>query len=175
MNYRTRTTNLVIAGLLLALGIIIPSIFHTTGISGQVFLPMHIPVLLGAFLLPPTYALLLGLLTPLLNSLLTGMPVLFPMAIIMTFELAAYAFVASYFYRKFRVPLLISLIISMIAGRIVAGGVVYLMVLLFAQEMDPILFVQGAILTGLPGIGIQIILIPVLLHAINKYTTINLD
>lgn len=175
MNYRTRTTNLVIAGLLLALGIIIPSIFHATGISGQVFLPMHIPVLLGAFLLPPTYALLLGLLTPLLNSLLTGMPVLFPMAIIMTFELAAYAFVASYFYRKFRVPLLISLIISMIAGRIVAGGLVYLMVLLFAQKMDPILFVQGAILTGLPGIIIQIILIPVLIHAVNKYTTINLD
>lgn len=175
MNYRTNTTNLVIGGLLLAIGVIVPSIFHATGIPGNVFSPMHIPVLLGGFLLPPVYALLLGMITPFINSLLTGMPPMFPMVVIMTFELGVYGFVASVLYRKLRVPVLISLVISMIIGRIVAGGVVYALVVFFSQKMDPVLFVQGAVITGLPGIAIQIILIPILMHAINRYTTINLD
>ena len=175
MNYRTKTTNLVMAGLFLAIGVIIPSIFHTTGVDGRIFLPMHISVLLGGVLLPPIYALLLGMLTPILNSLLTGMPVLFPSALIMIFELSAYAFIVSYLYRKLKVPIIISLIISMIIGRIVAGGVVYILSTFFAQKMDPILFIEGSIITGLPGIVIQIVLITTLMHAINKYTTINLD
>lgn len=175
MNYRTKTTNVVMGGLLLAIGVIIPSIFHTTGIDGRIFLPMHIPVLLGGFLLPPMYAILLGLLTPILNNLLTGMPVLFPMVVIMIFELGVYGLVASVLYRKLRIHILVSLIISMIFGRIAAGGIVYILVVFFGQKMDPLLFVQGAIVTGLPGIIIQIILIPILMHAINRYTTINLD
>lgn len=175
MNYRTKTTNLVMAGLFLAIGVIIPSIFHTTGVDGRIFLPMHLSVLLGGILLPPIYAFLLGVLTPILNSLLTGMPVLFPSALIMTFELATYAFIVSYLYRRSRVPIILSLIISMIIGRIVAGVVVYVLSTFFAQNMDPILFIEGSIITGLPGIAIQIVLIPILMHAINKYTTINLE
>src|SRR5690625_6223104 len=95
MQYRTKTVNLVIAGLLLAIGIIIPSIFHLTSLPGIIFLPMHIPVLLGGFLLPPYLALMLGAVTPLLNNLVTGMPLLFPNAIIMAFELATYGLIAS--------------------------------------------------------------------------------
>ena len=175
MNYRTKTKNLVMAGLLLAMGVILPSIFHFTGIDGRIFLPMHIPVLLGGFLLPPIYAFLLGILTPILNNLLTGMPPLFPMMVIMVFELAMYGFITSFLYRRLRTPMLISLILSMIIGRIVAGGVVYLLVVLFSQKMDPQLFIKGGVITGLPGIAIQIILVPLLIGAINKYTTINLD
>lgn len=176
MNYRTKTTNLVMGGLLIAIGVIVPSIFHTTGIAGNIFLPMHIPVLLGGFLLSPIYALLVGILTPILNSLLTGMPPLFPMTVIMVFELGIYGFAASYLYRRLRVPVIVSLILSMIVGRIVSGIVVYVLVLAFSTvKIDPLLFVKGGIITGLPGIIIQIILIPVLMHGINKYTTINLD
>lgn len=175
MNYRNKTKNLVMSGLLLAIGVIVPSIFHTTGISGKIFLPMHIPVLLGGLLLPPMYAFLIGLLTPILNNLLTGMPPLFPMMVIMIFELSVYGLVASFAYRKLKLPVLVSLIISMIMGRIVVGGVVYGLVVLFGQKMDPLLFVEGGIITGIPGIAIQIILIPILVLAINKYTTLNLD
>ncbi|OLS03650.1 ECF transporter S component [Tissierella creatinophila] len=176
MNYRTKTTNIVISGLLIAIGVIVPSIFHTTGIAGDIFLPMHIPVLIGGFLLSPIYAFLVGILTPLSNSLLTGMPPLFPIAIIMVFELGIYGVLASYLYRKLRVPVIISLIFSMIVGRIVAGAVVYVLTIAFSTvKMDPLLFVRGGIITGIPGIIIQIILIPILIHGINKYTTINLD
>ena len=176
MNYRTSTTNIVMSGLLIAIGVIVPSIFHTAGIAGNIFLPMHIPVLLGGFLLSPIYALLVGMLTPILNNLLTGMPPLFPMTLIMVFELGVYGFVASYLYKRLRVPVILSLLISMIVGRIVSGVVVYILTMAFSTvKMDPLLFVKGGVITGIPGIIIQIVLIPMLMHAINRYTTINLD
>ncbi len=176
MNSRTKTTNIVIAGLLIAIGVIVPSIFHSVGIAGNIFLPMHIPVLLGGFLLTPIYALLVGIVTPILNSLLTGMPALFPIAIIMVFELGTYGFVASYFYRKSKMPVILSLILSMILGRVVAGMVVYILAMAFTTvQMKPLLFIQGSVTLGLPGIIIQIILIPIIMLAINKYKIIDLD
>lgn len=175
MNKRITTKDLVLGGLLLALGIIIPSIFHTTGVPGTIFLPMHIPVLLGGLLLPIPLAILVGAVTPLLNSLITGMPPLFPMVIIMAFELGVYGLIASLLYRKFKLPVIISLIISMLLGRAVAGIVVFVLVILFTVPMDPIIFVKSGVLTGLPGIVIQLIIIPTLMYVINRYTTINLD
>lgn len=175
MYQRDKTRRLVIAGLLLAIGIIIPMIFHSTGIAGTVFLPMHIPVLMGGFLLPPYLALLLGMLTPLINSLVTGMPPLYPIGIIMIFELGVYGLIASLLYRRLSIPSIISLIVSMIAGRIMAGLVVFILATFFAVQLDPILFIIGGVTTGIPGIIIQIILVPSLIHGIVKYTTINLD
>ena len=169
------TKKLVTAAMLLAIGVIIPSIFHLTGLPGQMLLPMHIPVLIGGFLLPPSLAVLLGMLTPLLNSLITGMPVLFPIGVIMAFELGAYALVASLLYRVLKVPSLLALIISMVVGRIVAGITIFVLSAFFTLPLDPILFVRGAVIAGFPGIIIQIILVPSLVYAIVKYTTINLD
>lgn len=175
MYEKNNTKRLIIAGLLLAIGIIIPMIFHTTGIPGTVFLPMHIPVLIGGFLLPPYLALLLGMLTPILNSLITGMPTVFPMAMIMVFELGIYGLVASVLYRKFELPSIIALIISMIAGRIMAGLVVFILAAFFGIQMDPMTFIIGGVTTGIPGIIIQLVLIPSLIYSIVRYTTIDLD
>ncbi len=175
MYEKNNTKRLIIAGLLLAIGIIVPMIFHTTGISGKIFLPMHIPVLLGGFLLPPSLALLLGMLTPILNSLITGMPPLFPMAIIMVFELGIYGLVASFLYRRLELPSVVALIISMVAGRIMAGLVVFILAAFFAVKMDPMTFVIGGVTTGIPGIIIQLILVPSLVYSITRYTTIDLD
>lgn len=175
MYEKNNTKRLIIAGLLLAIGIIVPMIFHTTGISGTIFLPMHIPVLLGGFLLPPSLALLLGMLTPILNSLITGMPPLFPMAIIMVFELGIYGLVASFLYRRLELPSVVALIISMVAGRIMAGLLVFILAAFFAVKMDPMTFVIGGVTTGIPGIIIQLILVPSLIYSITRYTTIDLD
>lgn len=175
MYERSHVRDLVIGGLMLALGIIIPYIFHTTGIAGNIFLPMHIPVLIGGFLLPPYFALLLGVLTPIINSLITGMPVLFPIAVIMVFELGTYGLLASLFYRKLGFPSVIGLILAMVGGRIMAGLVVFILGIFFAIPLEPITYVIGAITTGIPGIIIQLILIPILIHGIVRYTTLNLD
>lgn len=175
MYERNYVKRLVIAGLLLAIGIIIPYIFHASGIPETVFSPMHISVLLGGFLLPAHLAISLGLLTPLLNSLITGMPELFPIGIIMIFELGFYGLIASLLYRKVRLPSVLALILSMIGGRIIAGITVFVLVGLFAVKLDPIAFIVAGVTIGLPGIIMQLILIPVLIHSITRYTTIDLD
>jgi riboflavin transporter FmnP len=175
MRRKVTTKKLVTASMLLAIGVIIPSIFHLTGLPGQMLLPMHIPVLIGGFLLPPSLAMLLGVLTPLLNSFITGMPVLFPIAIILVFELGAYGLITSLLYRKLKVPSLLALIISMIIGRVMAGITIYILSMFFTLPLDPIMFVKGAVITGIPGIIIQLILLPSLVYAILKYTTINQD
>jgi hypothetical protein len=170
VNKTFKTKELVLSGLLLAIGIFLPMIFHSMGIMGQVFLPMHIPVLIGGFLLSPYLAFIVGVLTPILSASFTGMPVIFPMGIIMAFELATYGIVASLAIRRFKV--IPSLIISLIAGRIVAGLTVFFLVQFIGLKMDPIIFVKGAIITGLPGIVIQLILIPMLISKLKRFISI---
>lgn len=169
MNRKIETKELVLSGLLLASGIIIPMIFHMFGMTGPIALPMHIPVLIGGFLLPPHLALALGIITPIVSGLLTGMPVMFPMAIIMAFELGIYGLTSSLLTRKLNLPIIPSLLISMIAGRIAAGLTVAFLVQLFGVKMNPLLYVKGAIVTGIPGIIIQLLFIPALIYAIRGY------
>lgn len=171
MKRKITTKEIVLSGLLLATGILLPMIFHAVGMTGPIFLPMHIPVLIGGMLLSPYLALVLGIVTPLLSSVLTGMPVLFPMAPIMVVELGTYGLIAALCIRKFKLNVILALIISMIAGRIMAGVTVALLIQLFSVQMNPILFVQGAIITGLPGLIIQIILIPTLVYLIKHHAS----
>lgn len=169
MNSKLTTKELVSGGLLLAIGILLPMIFHSFGMMGPVFLPMHIPVLIGGLILSPYLALVLGIATPIISGVLTGMPPMFPMAVIMAFELGAYGIIASLATRKFKLSSIPSLIISMIGGRIVAGLTVAALVQLFGIKMNPIAFVKGAVITGLPGIIIQIIIIPSLMYALKGF------
>ena len=163
------TKELVLSGLLLASGIILPMIFHMFGMTGPIVLPMHIPVLLGGCLLSPIMALLLGIITPIISGLLTGMPVMFPMAVIMAIELGIYGLSASLSTRNLKLSPIPSLIISMIAGRIAAGLTVAALVQLFGIKMNPIAYVTGAIVTGIPGIIIQLIFIPTLVYTIKRF------
>lgn len=172
MNRKITTKELVLGGLLLASGLILPMMFHMVSLTGPIALPMHIPVLIGGFLLSPQLALALGFLTPVISGLLTGMPVMFPMAVIMAVELGIYGLTASIATRKFKLSVIISLIISMITGRIAAGFTVAALVQLFGIKMNPIMFVKGAVITGLPGIIIQLIFIPALIYAIKSYMKI---
>jgi hypothetical protein len=169
MNKNITTKELVLSGLLLATGLLLPMIFHMFGMTGPIALPMHIPVLIGGFLLPTQLALALGIITPLVSGLLTGMPVMFPMSIIMAFELGLYGLAASLLTRKFKLTTIPSLIISMVIGRIASGLTVAVLVQLFGVKMNPIMFVKGAIVTGLPGIIIQLVFIPSLVYAIKTH------
>ena len=164
------TRELVLSGLLLAAGLILPMIFHMFSMTGPVFLPMHIPVLIGGLLLPPSLAIPLGIITPLLSSTLTGMPVAFPMAPIMAVELGVYGLSASIATRKLKLNSVLALIIAMVDGRIAAGLAVAVLVKLFGVNMNPIMFVKGAIVTGLPGLIIQLIFIPALIYGLKSFT-----
>jgi len=163
--------NLVLSGIFIALGIVLPIVFHAIPNAGSVFLPMHIPVMVAAFFLPPAYACAVGGITPLLSSFLTGMPPMAPMpvAVIMMFELFTYALIISllrkvvYKNKKNVLAPWIALIPAMIIGRIVAGLIMFVLVTLFGiNGPQPVAYVWGAIVTGIPGIIIQLILIPLL-------------
>lgn len=149
------------SGLLVALGIILPYIAHMTGIAGRVFLPMHLPPLLAGFLVGPFYALIIGAVLPPLNFAISGMPPM-PTMVFMALELAAFGLITGLMYRKFNV--IISLITAMLAGRVIYA----LAFALLIEFQNPLVIIGGGIVTGLPGIIIQIVLIPLIVTLLEK-------
>jgi len=163
-----RTNKITTTSALLALGIILPTIFHATGISGKIFLPMHIPVLVGGLILGGRLGLLLGALLPILNHLITGMPPL-PFLYTMVFELLVYGLVSGLLYKKFKFNLLGSLIGAMLAGRLASGLGFYLLAYITTGKLASLkVFLNGAFLVALPGIVIQLILIPIIVKQYEK-------
>jgi riboflavin transporter FmnP len=158
----------------IALGIVIPMVVHLIGGPGlgRVILPMHLPVLIGGALLGPLAGIIIGLLTPILSFLFTGMPPLIPVLPIMIGELGVYGLIMGYFYYEFNINMYIALIISMITGRIMASVIVMILVFGFRFTQlptNPLFYIYGTITMGLPGIIGQVILIPIVLRYINRY------
>ncbi len=152
-----------------ALGVVLPIGFHLLQFGGVVFLPMHIPVLLAGFILGGRYGLLVGLLTPILSHLFTGMPPLSPpMLPMMIVELACYGLAAGMLYRGGR-NIYAALIGAMIVGRIGTGVVLYLGTLFLGFHIPVWAFISGGIVKGIPGIVVQLFIIPVLVKAWEKY------
>ena len=94
---------ITVGGLLIALALVLPMAFHLTGVPqpGQVFLPMHIPVLLGGFVLGPVFGFFVGLFSPIISSVLTGMPAVGRLPFMMI-ELAVYGLVSGLMYNTFK-------------------------------------------------------------------------
>ncbi len=164
MNQNTRMT--ITAGILIAVGIVLPMAFHAVGIAGPVFLPMHFPVLMAGYLLSPMLALFVGVLTPTLSSFMTGMPPAYPILPIMIIELGLYGLTVALIRNKTDLNTYFLLIISMVVGRIGAGLTVFILVAGFGLKMNPVIYIQAAIVNGLPGIAIQLIMIPAIVKAI---------
>ena len=170
----TNSKKLVISGMMLALGLILPyATAHGFGLQGNILLPMHIPVLMCGFICGPVYGALCGLVLPVINSLLTGMPAMYPMALIMTSELTTYGLVSGILGKAYSASgklwvLYPTLIVSMAAGRLMYGLVAWL--LLFTGAAAGNFSVITSIITGLPGIAIQLLLIPLAVNRILQPT-----
>ena len=164
----TITIKIAYGGLLTALGILLPEVFHIFGQNaGMMFLPIQIPVLMAGVLLGPYYGFGVGILVPVLSCLFTGMPPV-PKVYFMIFELGTYGLISGIAVRKAGV--LKGLLATMAAGRAVYGislaaGVWILH--MQAPFMNLAAF-TGGILTGIPGIAIQLLVIPVLYRALQK-------
>jgi hypothetical protein len=154
---------------MIALGIGLPFAFHLVGL-GKVFLPMHIPVLLCGFLTDSWTALFVGALTPVLSAVLTGMPTLVPpVAQAMTVELTLYGVLSSFFYRKMRWNVYVSLALAMLAGRLVYGVLGVALMPLLNMKPVPILYPVTIGLAGsVPGLILQIIVVPPLVAVAEK-------
>lgn len=163
--------NVVLAALFLALAFVLPMITGHIPQIGSMLCPMHFPVLLAGFVLGGPWGLAVGFIAPLLRSVIFGMPPLFPTAISMAFELATYSFVSGVVYRKVKHTLpmtYVALLTAMVAGRIVWGVVRFILAGLTGSSFPFSAFLSGALLTALPGIIAQLILIPLIITALQK-------
>lgn len=164
---RNQTKKLVIAALCLALGILFPQVFHVFG-AGSTFLPMHIPVLLCGLICGWQFGGLCGLVVPLLSSLFTGMPPIFPTAPAMMLELCAYGVLTGLFYRKCKWNLYFALIGAMLAGRVVSGVANAIFMGIAGKAYGFSAFLTASFVTAIPGIIIQIVAVPVIIICMEK-------
>lgn len=171
---KTKTSparNLVLAALFLALAFVLPMLTGHIPQVGNMLCPMHLPVLLCGFVLGGPWGLAIGFIAPLLRSVLFGMPPLFPTAISMAFELGTYGLVSGLFYGRVKHTLSMmyaSLASAMVAGRLVWGAVRFVLAGLTGSSFPFSAFLSGALLTAVPGIVAQLILIPLILTALQK-------
>lgn len=167
-----KTKKLTLSAMFLAIGLVLPSITGNIPQIGRMLLPMHIPVFLCGLICGWKYGLAVGAILPILRSLLFGMPALYPSAIAMTFELATYGFTAGLLYNRCKwqciVALYRALIAAMLAGRLVWGCAEIILLGVAGNTFTWQAFLAGALLNAIPGIIIQLTLIPALMVALNK-------
>ena len=176
-NNRLNVKNLTAAAICLALCMVLPIFTGQIPQIGMALAPMHIPVLLCGFITGPAYAMIVGFIAPLLRMMIFGMPMPF-MAITMCFELAAYGLIAGILYKAFPkkiVYIYVSLIISMLIGRIVWGLATLQMVKIAIlplpmgwEQFGWNEFIAAAFISAIPGIILHIVLIPILVMALQR-------
>ena len=150
------TKKMVFGAVCIAFGLVLPVVFHLFGAAGAVFLPMHIPVLLAGFCLGRR------------GGFLVGVPPLFPVMPIMVVELSVYGLAAGYFYQSLKMNTYAALALTLACGRIAAMLGAFLLMTVLKVKLSPLIYVTGALITGLPGIIIQFLVIPILVMRLEK-------
>ena len=166
---QTQTRKLIYTAICISLGLLLPMVGKIPGANlGAILLPMHIPVLLAGFLCGVPYATFCGMILPILNYVLTGRPPIFPTGISMMLELGSYGCITAVLYPVTKGRVYISLIGAMLGGRIVMG---IANTILWGMQGDTYgfsVFLTSAFVKALPGIAIQLIIIPIILYALKK-------
>lgn len=169
---KQKLINLILAAMFLCIGLILPFLTGQIQKIGNMLLPMHIPVLLCGFICGWRYGSVIGFVLPIMRSAIFGMPVMYPNAVAMAFELAAYGFISGFLFGKARWQCVRSLyrclVVSMIGGRLV-WGVVQTILLGFENSSFTFqAFIAGAFFNSIPGIILQLIIIPAIMLALDK-------
>lgn len=160
------------SAMFLALGMVLPFLTMQLQQIGNMLLPMHIPVMLCGLICGWQYGAAVGFVLPILRSVTFGMPVLYPNALAMAFELMAYGLVIGLLYGRSKWKCIISLyrsmIFSMLAGRVVWGAVMTVLMGLGGGIFTLTTFWTGAFLNAIPGIILQLVLIPAVMIALDR-------
>ena len=154
----------------LAIGQILPFVTGQIPEIGNMLCPMHLPVLLCGFICGPRYAAIIGFICPLMRSVLFNMPIMYPSAIGMAFELMTYGLISGLLSEKwgnrsYR-DIYAALIIAMIAGRVIWGIAQIVLLGIKGNTFTMSAFLSGAIVNAIPGIILQLILIPLLVKSL---------
>lgn len=163
--------HMVLAAFFLALGIIMPFLTGQIPGIGNMLLPMHIPVLVCGYVRGWQWGLAVGFVVPLLRSAMFGMPPMMPTAAAMAFELAAYGAVTGILNRVLpdkEAFVYVSLAGAMIAGRLVWGIVSIPLYGVAGKAFSWQIFMGGALLNAVPGIILQLVLIPVIIMSLKR-------
>lgn len=157
--------HLVLTAMFLALAMVLPFLTGQIPQIGNMLCPMHIPILLCGFFCGPWYGCIIGFVAPLLRFVLFGMPPIFPTGVSMCFELAVYGMVSGILYRRLSQKpknVYISLLVAMLAGRMMWGFVQVIIWGLGKSKFGWAAFISGAFTTAIPGMIVQIVVIPIL-------------
>ena len=168
---------LVLSAFFLALGLVMPFLTGQIPQIGSMLLPMHIPVLICGFVCGWKYGLAVGFIVPILRSFTFGMPPLMT-AIGMAFELATYGAITGFLYKKLpksKITIYASLLMAMVAGRVVWGVVSIVIYGVAGNPFSWQMFVGGALLNAIPGIILQVVLIPILVMSLEKAGVMKLN
>lgn len=162
---------LSLASMFLALAFVMPFLTGQIPQIGSMLCPMHIPVLLCGFFCGGPWGFAVGFIAPLLRSAVFGMPPMFPIGICMAVELATYGFVAGTL--RDRLPagkrsVYVALVSAMVAGRLVWGLAMFGCMGFDTTKFGLAAFFSGAVLTAVPGILLQLVVIPVIVLALEK-------
>lgn len=164
---------LTLSAIFLGMGLVLPFLTGQIEQFGNMLLPMHLPVFFCGLLCGAGYGNTVGFVLPLLRSLLFGMPILYPNALAMAFELCAYGLCIGFFYRlckrKNLFTLLFSLVAAMLAGRAVWGVVQVILLGVSEKGFTLSAFWAGAFVNAVPGIVLQLVLIPTVMLALQKF------
>lgn len=172
MNTFSKTNRLTMAAICLALAIVVPQFVHFFPIpgAGNVLLPMHIPVILCGMLAGPWYGLAVGVFSPLISFLVTGgsMPAIVRLPT-MVVELAGYGMLAGVLYRQIKtfppmVRVYVSLVGGMLGGRIFFLAAVFFISLIPGLKALSVATFWETLITGIPGMAVQLTLIPAIMQ-----------
>jgi len=162
---------MILAALFLALAYVMPFLTGQIPEIGSMLCPLHIPVLLCGFICGWPWGLAVGFIAPLFRSLTLGMPPMFPTAICMAFELAAYGGITGFMHRRLprkKTCIYVSLLTAMIIGRVVWGAAMYVCMGINGSSFTFAAFLAGAFVNAIPGIIVQIVLIPILVMILDN-------
>lgn len=172
---KTNVKKLILAALFLAMALVLPFLTGQIPEVGSMLCPMHIPALLCGFFCGWPWGLMVGFVAPVLRSVTFGMPPMFPVAICMAFELATYGAVSGALYQKLpkkKSSIYVALLVAMVVGRLVWGAAQFVCLGLTGSSFTMSAFWAGAVASAIPGIIVQIILIPILVMALEKHNPV---
>ena len=172
-----RLRKFVLSAMFLSLGLVLPFLTGQIPEIGSMLCPMHIPVILCGFICGPVWGLAVGIISPLLRSMILTMPPIFPMAVCMAFELAAYGAISGLMHRllpRKKLYVYVSLIVSMLVGRLVFGAAMFVCMGVKGMGYTFSAFIAGAFTEALPGIIVQLILIPIIVMIADNKSVLDL-
>ena len=175
MKKRSAFVNMVLCAMFIAVGILLPFLTGNFTESGKMLCPMHTPVIVCGAVFGWQWGMVAGFITPLLRGAILTTPVLYPTGVCMAFELAAYGLVFGLMLKWLSgkidkiASIYISLVVAMIAGRVVLGLAHFTLYGMFGTPYTWQILISSAVLQAVPAIVLQFAVIPPIVYAFGKY------